>query len=43
MFKIEELLDLFRHDTEVMKAILKLEMASFVVMLPGERVGRKTK
>jgi len=22
MFKIEELLDLFRHDTEVMKAIL---------------------
>lgn len=41
--EIESLVDSEMNLRDVMKAILKLEMASFVVVLPGERVARKTK
>ena len=38
---IESLTDEKTSLREVMKVLLKLEMASFVVMLPGEKVKRK--
>ncbi len=41
--EIEKLVDETMNLRDVMKALLKLEMASFVVMLPGERVARKKK
>ncbi len=41
--EIEALVDETADLRRVMKALLKLEMASFVVMLPGERVARKRK
>lgn len=41
--EIEALVDEQMNLREIMKAVLKLEMASFIVMLPGERVARKRK
>lgn len=40
---IEELVDCKNDLRSVMKLLLKLEMGKFVVILPGERVARKTK
>ena len=39
--EIESLIEYGSNLREVMKALLKLEMGQFVVMLPGERVARK--
>ncbi len=41
--EIEALVDDKMNLRDVMKALLKLEMASFITMLPGERVERKRK
>jgi hypothetical protein len=40
---IEDLVDEKYNLRDVMKQLLKLEMGGFVVMLPGEKVARKTK
>ena len=40
---IEDLVEEGKNLRDVMKLLLKLEMGKFVVMLPGEKVARKTK
>ena len=41
--EIESLVDDSHNLRDVMKLLLKLEMGGFIVMLPGEKVARKTK